>query len=348
MQKGHLKVKYSIGCVLSLVMCLLSFGVQAGDGFRDTIRIVGSSTVFPFAAFVAEKYYRKTGAKSPVVESTGSGGGIKMFCAGIGVDYPDIVNASRRMKISEVRYCAANNVYQISEIMIGWDGIVIAKSRNTASFDLSRRQLWKALAKRLPIDGQLIANPHKLWSQIDSNLPDTAIQVFGPPPTSGTRDVFVDEVMLHGCRGSDYVEKLDAPTRKAVCGEMREDGVFVEAGEDDDLIVRRLKANPKALGIMGYNALERRSDIISAANIDGIAVTFETIREGVYPLARPLFLYIKDEHLVALPSIGEYLKEFISDAAIGEDGYLTSNGLIPLQDDLGRSMKAQVLKLSTQ
>jgi len=334
---------------------LIGFGIllNAGQGsanseFRNTVRIVGSSTVFPFAAFVAEKYYRKTGAESPVVESTGSGGGIKMFCSGIGVETPDIVNASRRMKISEIRDCAHNKVDHISEIMIGWDGIIVATSRDSAHFNLTRRHLWKALAKRLPIDGQLVNNPHKLWSHIDSALPDIPIQFFGPPPTSGTRDVFVEEVMNNGCRGSDYIEKLDAPIRKTVCGEMREDGVYIEAGEDDDLIVRRLSNNPKALGILGYNALERRSGIISALNIDGVVPTYKTIRDGVYPLARPLFLYVKTEHMTALPQIGEFLKEFMSDAAIGEEGYLTDNGLIPLQDDLGRSMKAQVLKLSTQ
>ncbi len=318
------------------------------DEFRNTIRIVGSSTVFPFAAYVSEKYHRKSNDKAPVVESTGSGGGLKMFCSGIGAEYPDIANASRRMKISEIRNCASNNVFQISEIMIGWDGIVVAQSNNTKKFNLTRRQLWKALAKDLPIDGQLVPNPHKLWSHVDASLPDVTIQVFGPPPTSGTRDVFVEEVMANGCRGNDHIENMDAPTRKLVCGAMREDGVYVEAGEDDDLIVRRLASNPKALGVMGYNALERRSDIISAASIDGVNPSFETIRDSIYPLARPLFLYVKNEHLKALPEIGLYLKEFLSDAAIGEDGYLTENGLIPLQDDLGRSMKAQVLKLSAQ
>jgi len=341
-------VKYSIGALFTFMALTLPINVDANDSFRNTIRIVGSSTVFPFAAFVAEKYYRNTNGKSPVVESTGSGGGIKLFCAGIGEEYPDIANASRRMKINEVRDCARNDVFQISEIMIGWDGIVVAKSRTTPSFNLTRRQLWKALARRLPIDGQLIANPHKLWSQIDASLPDTPIQVFGPPPTSGTRDVFVEEVMANGCRGSDYIEKLNSPERKLVCGEMREDGVYIEAGEDDDLIVRRLKTNPKALGVLGYNVLERRSNLISAMQIDGVEVSFETIRDGTYPLTRPLFLYVKNEHLKALPSIAVYLQEFLSDAAIGESGYLTEKGLIPLQDDLGRSMKAQVLKLSSQ
>jgi len=337
-------------CVLvfSLWVVVGNSSVNANDEFRNTIRIVGSSTVFPFAAFVAEKYYRKTDNKSPVVESTGSGGGIKMFCSGIGAEHPDIVNASRRMKISEVRMCAQNDIFQISEIMIGWDGIVIAKSRQSPTFNLSRRHLWKAMAKRLPVDGQLVANPHKLWSHIDSNLPDVAIQIFGTPPTSGTRDVFVEEVMDNGCRGSDYVEKLDAPARKLVCGEIREDGVYIEAGEDDDLIIRRLNSNPKAFGVLGYNALERHEDLISSVSIDGIYPTFETIRDSVYPLSRPLFLYVKNAHLEALPSIGTYLTEFMSDAAIGDEGYLTDNGLIPLQDALGRSMKAQVLKLSAQ
>ena len=334
--------------VFGLVLLGLSLPAKANDEFRNTIRIVGSSTVFPFAAFVAEKYHRKSNDKSPVVESTGSGGGLKMFCGGIGTEHPDIANSSRRMKISEVRKCATNNVFQISEIMIGWDGIIVAQSKQGNILNLTRRHLWKALAKDLPIDGQLVPNPHKLWSHVDPSLPAVAIQVFGPPPTSGTRDVFVEEVMANGCRGSDYVEQLSAPTRKVVCGAMREDGVYVEAGEDDDLIVRRLKSNSKAIGIMGYNALERREDIIKAVNIDGVTPTFETIRDSIYPLSRPLFLYVKNEHLEALPNIGAFLKEFMSDEAIGEEGYLTENGLIPLQDELGRSMKAQVLKLTAQ
>lgn len=331
-----------------LIVWSISAPGWAVDEFRNTVRIVGSSTVFPFAAFVSEKYHRKSGDKAPVVESTGSGGGIKMFCAGIGQQHPDIVNASRRMKISEVRYCASNSVFQISEIMIGWDGIVVAQAKGSKAINLTRRQIWKALAKDLPVDGQLVPNPHKLWSHVDPGLPSIEIQVFGPPPTSGTRDVFVEEVMNSGCRGTDFIEKLPAPKRKVVCGAMREDGVYIEAGEDDDLIVRRLNGNPKAFGIMGYNALDRRSNIISSVNVDGIAPTFETIRDGEYPLARPLFLYVKNEHLKALPQIGVYLQEFMSEEAIGEEGYLTENGLIPLQDDLGRSMKAQVLNLSAQ
>lgn len=341
-------IKRASTLLLAFAALALSTPGHANSEFRNTIRIVGSSTVFPFAAFVAERYYRKTNAPSPIVESTGSGGGIKMFCSGLGENTPDIVNASRRMKISEVRDCAHNKVDHISEVMIGWDGIVVAKSRNAKPFDLTRRQLWKALAKRLPVDGQLVANPHTRWFHIDSSLPDVRIQVFGPPPTSGTRDVFVTEVMNNGCRGSDYIEKLDAPTRKVVCGEMREDGVYVEAGEDDDLIVRRLNNNPDAVGILGYNATERRDGIITPLRIDGVVASFESIRDGIYPLARPLFLYVKAQHMQVLPQIGDYLKEFMSDSAIGEEGYLTERGLIPLQDDLGRSVKAQVLKLSTQ
>ncbi|MDV7340738.1 substrate-binding domain-containing protein [Terasakiella sp. A23] len=337
-----------------MLACVVAVGftsaqsVQANDEFRHTIRIVGSSTVFPFAAFVAEKFYRKNGQQSPVVESTGSGGGIKMFCGGVGTNHPDIVNASRRMKVSELRLCANNNVSAITEVMIGWDGIVLATAKNGKTFNVTRRQLWKALAKRLPFDGQLVENPHKLWSHVDSDLPDSPIQVFGPPPTSGTRDVFVEEVMAKGCRGSDYIENLDEEKRKVICGEMREDGVYVEAGEDDDLIVRRLNNNPKAVGIMGYNAVERRSAYIKAMSIDGIEATFESIQDGVYPLARPLFLYVKDEHLQILPSIKVFLAEFTSETAIGDEGYLVDKGLIPLLDSKGLSVKAQVTKLQTQ
>lgn len=336
-------------CLFALIGVMTFSGfhpVKANDEFRHAIRIVGSSTVFPFAAFVAEKYYRKTGGQSPVVESTGSGGGIKMFCAGVGADFPDIVNSSRRMKVNEMRNCADHKVTDISEVMIGWDGIILAKSRTSSGFNLTRRHLWTALAKRLPFDGQLVANPHKLWSHVDNRLPAIPIQVFGPPPTSGTRDVFVEEVMNIGCRGSNYIEQLDPELRKIVCGEMREDGVYVEAGEDDDLIVRRLKNNPKALGIMGYNALERRSQLIDAVSIDGVGPSFETIQDGNYPLARPLFLYVKDGHLDILPSIKSYLDEFLSPAAISDDGYLSDKGLIPLKDSSGKPVDARITKLT--
>lgn len=334
---------------LMVLLGLSAFvSARANDEFRNTVRIVGSSTVFPFAAFVAERYYRKTGQNAPVVESTGSGGGIKMFCGGLGAETPDIVNASRRMKVSEIRLCADNKVHDITEIMVGWDGIILATSKEGHAFGLTREHLWKALAKRLPFDGQLLDNPHTLWSHIDPALPATQIQVFGPPPTSGTRDVFVEEVMIKGCRGSNYIESLPEDTRRVACGEMREDGVYVEAGEDDDLVVRRLKNNPKAFGIMGYNALERRSNLITAVTINGVEPSYETIQDGDYPLARPLFLYVKDEHLIALPTIQNYVDEFISSQALGEEGYLADNGLIPLEGMDGRAVKAQITKLTAQ
>ncbi len=333
---------------LALTFIATAQPAKAISEFRNTVRIVGSSTVFPFAAFVAEKYHRKTGASSPVVESTGTGGGIKMFCNGTGVSTPDIVNASRRMTINEINRCADNKVVQITEIMIGWDGIILAQGQKSTSFNLTRKQLWKALAKRLPVDGQMVANPHTVWSHIDPSLPNISIQIFGPPPTSGTRDVFVERVMSYGCRGAQLIEKMDEQKRKLACGAIREDGVYIEAGEDDDLIVRRLDNNPDALGIMGYNALERRSRIIRALPINGILPGFETIRDGIYPLARPLFLYIKEEHLKALPEIQSYLNEFLSEAAIGEEGYLSDKGLIPLQDENGKSVKFRILKLTAE
>ncbi|NVK19810.1 MAG: substrate-binding domain-containing protein [Methylocystaceae bacterium] len=336
-------------CLFALIGLMTFSGfhsVKANDEFRHAIRIVGSSTVFPFAAFVAEKYYRKTGDRSPVVESTGSGGGIKLFCGGVGAEFPDIVNASRRMKVNEIRNCADHKVREFSEVMIGWDGIILAKSRKSSGFNLTRRQLWTALAKRLPFDGQLVDNPHTLWSHVDPRLPSTPIQVFGPPPTSGTRDVFVEEVMNKGCRGTKVIEQMEPEKRKIVCGEMREDGVYVEAGEDDDLIVRRLTSNPDALGIMGYNALERRSSLITAVSIDGVEPGFESIQDGVYPLARPLFLYVKDEHIHILPSIKAYLDEFLSPDTISEEGYLAEKGLIPLKDPSGKAVAARITKLT--
>ncbi|SCA57195.1 Phosphate ABC transporter, periplasmic phosphate-binding protein PstS [Candidatus Terasakiella magnetica] len=318
----------------------------ANSEFRDSIRIVGSSTVFPFSAFVAEKFHRKTGQASPVVESTGSGGGIKMFCSGIGVNSPDIVTASRRMKVTEIHKCQDNKVKDISEVMIGWDGIMMAMARGSLGFNLTREQLWKALAKRLPIDGQWVLNPHTKWSHIDSSLPDKTIQVFGPPPTSGTRDVFVEEVMIKGCQSAAHQDLKDTSKQMHLCGEMREDGIYVEAGEDDDLIVRRLKNNPNALGVLGYNALERRNGLIESLSVEGVKPDFDSILDGSYPLSRPLFLYVKNEHINALPQISDYVDEFMSMGAVGNEGYLVEKGLIPIQDEQGNALKSRALKLS--
>jgi phosphate transport system substrate-binding protein len=306
---------------------------------RDQIRIVGSSTVFPFASKVVEQFGKTTSFKTPVIESTGSGGGFKLFCAGVGVDHPDITNASRAIKSSEVETCAKNGVTKITEIVIGFDGIVVADSKNGPSFEVSRKDLYLALAKTVPDPkggDKLVPNPYKTWKDVNPALPANAIEVLGPPPTSGTRDAFTELVMDTGCETFPFIkamEKADPKAFKAACQSIREDGAYIEAGENDTLIVNKLVENPKALGIFGYSFLDQNADKIKGAKIDGVVPTFENISAKKYPVSRPLFFYVKGAHVGVIPGIKEYVKEFTSEAAIGPDGYLPQIGLIPLAAD---------------
>jgi len=324
---------------------------------RDYISIVGSSTVYPFATVVAEQFGRKTKFKTPKVESTGSGGGLKLFCAGIGVQHPDITNASRRIKKSEQEKCTANGISEIIEVKIGYDGIVMANSKKAPTFKLTLRDVFLALAKQVPgPDGKLIDNPYKNWKEINPSLPSEKIEVLGPPPTSGTRDAFVELAMEGGAktfadmkklRGSkDAAEikalmaKLGIPESvfnkkgkkvfKAVAHAIREDGAFIEAGENDNLIVQKLEANPVALGIFGYSFLDQNHDKVHGSLIEGEAPTFENIASGKYPVSRPLFFYVKKAHVGKVPGIEGYLAEFTSETAWGDEGYLSDKGLIPM------------------
>ncbi len=303
---------------------------------RDQIRIVGSSTVFPFSTTVAERFGKTTSFKTPVVESTGSGGGLKLFCAGAGADTPDIANSSRRIKASEVETCARNGVTGIAEVKIGYDGIVVANSRKAPQYDLSLRDLYLALARTVPdAQGNLVANPYKTWKDIDPALPAVKIEVMGPPPTSGTRDAFVELAMDVGCESFEQIaalKKTDPGKFKEVCQTIREDGAYVEAGENDNLIVQKLEANADALGIFGYSFLEENSDKIQGSIVSGAEPEFELIADGKYPLARPLYFYVKTAHVGSIPGIAEFLAEFASDKAWGEDGYLADKGLIPMPD----------------
>ncbi len=300
---------------------------------RDQIRIVGSSTVFPFSTVVAEQFGKTGGFKTPVVESTGTGGGFKLFCAGIGVGHPDISNASRAIKESELKDCAANGVTEITEVKIGYDGIVLANAKTAPAFSLTVAQVWQALAKDVPVDGQLVANPYKSWNDIDPSLPNEPIEVFGPPPTSGTRDAFVELVMDVGCKEFAEVKALEGDAHKATCQTIREDGAFIEAGENDNLIVQKLEANPLALGIFGYSFLDQNADKVQGSAIGGVAPTFEAIADGSYPVSRPLFFYVKNAHVGVIPGLKEFVAEFMSDRASGEEGYLADKGLIPLPAD---------------
>ena len=312
---------------------------------RDQIRIVGSSTVFPFSTVVAEQFGKTGGFKTPVVESTGTGGGLKLFCAGVGVGHPDIANASRAIKESEVEDCAANGVAEVTEVKIGYDGIVLANAKTAPAFDLTVAQVWQALAKEVPVNGAMAANPYKSWNEIDPALPNEPIEVFGPPPTSGTRDAFVELVMDVGCGEFAEVKALEGDAHKAACQTIREDGAFIEAGENDNLIVQKLEANPVALGIFGYSFLDQNSDKVQGSAIAGVAPTFEAIADGSYPVSRPLFFYVKNAHVGVIPGLKEFVAEFMSDRASGDEGYLADKGLIPLPPEEHKEVMAKATNL---
>ncbi len=303
---------------------------------RDYITVVGSSTVYPFTTTVAENFGRGGKFKTPKVESTGTGGGFKLFCSGVGVEFPDLTNASRAIRPVEIESCRKSGVAELIELKVGYDGIVLAGSNKSAVYKLTRRDVYLALAKQVPDPANpqsLIANPYKNWNQVNKALPAVKIEVLGPPPTSGTRDAFVELVMESGCQQFAWIKSLrdiDENRFKRVCDTVREDGAYVEAGENDNLIVQKLVANPKALGIFGYSFLEENLSQIHGSLVDGLAPTFENIASGKYPVSRPLFVYGKKQHLALVPGLSEFLTEFSSARAIGSDGYLTDKGLIPM------------------
>nr|WP_282448280.1 substrate-binding domain-containing protein [Marinobacter goseongensis] len=309
--------------------------VSAPAMARDTINIVGSSTVYPFATVVAERFGRNTDFPTPKLESTGSGGGLKLFCEGVGTQHPDITNASRRMKSSEFELCQSNGVKEITEVRIGADGIVIANSKDAVKADFSLEQIFLALAKEVPDPNggdKLVSNPYEKWSDIDASLPNKAISVMGPPPTSGTRDAFVELAMEGGCKQFDMIAQMEDENEdkfKSVCHSMREDGPFVEAGENDNLIVQRLAQDSGTYGIFGYSFLMENSGQIQAATINGVEPTPENISVEDYPVARSLWFYIKKAHVGVVPGIQEYVAEFTSESTWGDNGYLVDVGLIP-------------------
>ncbi|SFN15114.1 phosphate ABC transporter substrate-binding protein, PhoT family [Marinobacter pelagius] len=298
---------------------------------RDTISIVGSSTVYPFATVVAERFGTKTDFATPKLESTGSGGGLKLFCQGIGTQHPDITNASRRMKPSEFDLCQGNGVTDITEFRIGSDGIVIASSKNADNLDITLEQLFLALGKEVPNpenEKELIPNPYKKWNEIDSDLPNVAIRVMGPPPTSGTRDSFNELALQGGCEDLPAVADMSEDDMEAVCQSIREDGAFIEAGENDNLIVQKLIDDKGMYGVFGYSFLEENADRLQAATLNGKVPTAEAIAADEYPVARSLFFYVKKAHIGVIPGMEEYIEEFVSPAAMGPNGYLKSVGLI--------------------
>ena len=323
---------------VATLVCLASSNAFA-QAARDYISIVGSSTVYPFATVVAEQFGRSSDFKTPKIESTGSGGGLKLFCAGVGVDHPDITNSSRRIKESEVDTCSQNGVTEIVEVKIGYDGIVIANSTDAPLLELSLRDVFLALAKDVPDPSgaeKLVPNPYQKWSEINPSLPDVTIEVLGPPPTSGTRDAFAELALEGGCKTFGWIKAIKSEDKKrfqAICQGVREDGRYVEAGENDNLIVQKLRANPDALGVFGFSFLDQNADVVQGSVVNGFAPTFEAIANGDYAVSRPLYFYVKAAHVNAIPGMREYLADFTSERAMGEEGYLSDRGLIPLPAD---------------
>ena len=332
---------------LALTFTLSSLSTTAVAASRDNINIVGSSTVYPFATVVAERYGKKTQFKTPKIESTGTGGGMKLFCAGNGINTPDMSNASRRMKKSEFDMCIKNGVTDITEVLVGYDGIVVANSKQAQQMHLTRKDLFLALAEKVPAANgskTLIDNPNKTWKDVNKSLPAVKIEVLGPPPTSGTRDAFAELVMEGGCKTFPWInalKKTDKSRYKQICHSVREDHAYIEAGENDNLIIQKLAANSKAFGIFGFSFLDQNANKIQGSFIEGKAPSFEAIADGSYPVSRPLFFYVKNSHVNKVPGIMEFLDEFTSEAAMGEDGYLSDKGLIPLMTDkLAKTRKA--------
>ena len=339
-----------------LFFCAVISNVFAFDfktSKRTHINMVGSSTVYPFAAVIAEEFGRNskfsaTKFPTPIVEATGTGGGFKLFCSGVGYNYPDFSNASRKIEPSEIAKCGEKGVKEISEIKIGYDGIVLANSVLGKKFILTKRQIFLALAAEVPDKKlrQLVKNPYQKWSEIDANLPEINIAIYGPPTTSGTRDAFAELILEDVCVKMPEFKAayFDAKIRKKKCHVIRSDGKFIEAGENDNLIVQKLKNDIHALGIFGFSFLEENHGVIQAAEINETLPTFANIVSGEYSVSRPLFIYFKKEHLNLIPGMREFIAEIISKDTIGTDGYLLQKGLIPLTDAEFKKVQDDVAK----
>jgi phosphate transport system substrate-binding protein len=340
-----------ISTLTAVLLSLISLALAGTASARETVEVVGSSTVYPFATVVAERYGRSSGMPTPKIESTGSGGGMKLFCSGVGTNYPDITNASRRIKMSEFKKCQANGVKDVIEVHIGYDGIVIANSTDTDVMELTRKEIFLALAAKVPgaKEGELIENPYKTWNEINPALPDTAIEVLGPPPTSGTRDAFAELALEGGCKKFAWIKalkKTDKSAYKAICHTIREDGSYIEAGENDNLIVQKLNANPAALGVFGFSFLDQNADKVQGALIESVEPAFDSIADKSYPISRPLYFYVKKAHVDVVPGMMGYLNEFTSERAWGEDGYLAEKGMIPLPIAERRAMAESTRSLT--
>ncbi|MCB2081098.1 MAG: PstS family phosphate ABC transporter substrate-binding protein [Rickettsiales bacterium] len=327
----HINIFVSL---LLLIIC----STACAEEDRQQVRIVGSSTVYPFVTVAAEHFGKETDFKTPVVESTGTGGGFKLFCQGDNRNTPDMVNASRPIKASEKKLCRENGVHEVQEITLGYDGIVLANASNARKFELTRKQIFLALAKQVPVKGKLVENPYERWNQINPELPNIPISVYGPPPTSGTRDAFVELVMDEGCATFPEYKQifLESNDYKKACHLLREDGRFVDSSENDNLIVMKLKTNPEALGIFGFSFLEQNREHVQPAKIEGVEPLFDTIADGSYRVSRPLFTYVKTAHYALIPALRPFIEELTSERAIGVEGYLLLRGLIPLPPEKAR------------
>jgi phosphate transport system substrate-binding protein len=342
MTKGDI-MSFSKLSVSALALVAVSATAAAA---RDEIRIVGSSTVFPYTQAVAEQFANNTGAPSPIVESTGTGGGMKIFCGGIGAQHADITGASRAMKPSEYELCLSNGVEDISEALIGFDGLSIAISRGNAfDWDLTLGEIYQALAAQVPVDGAWVDNPYTTWNQINPELPEVEILAYGPPPTSGTRDAFVELAMHAGCEELDYVHEggFDGDWVAENCSRMRTDGPFVEAGENDNLIVQRLEADENAMGIFGYSFLYENLDRLKPVKIEGVEPDTDSIADKSYPVSRPLYFYVKNAHRGVIPNLDAFIEEYMSDDALEPGGYLSERGLVALADDRREALQDAVL-----
>jgi len=329
-----------------------SSATKAAPAKTGEIRVVGSSTVYPFSTKVAQEYRNKTG-QNVVVEATGSGGGHKLFCEGKGAGTPDITNSSRRQKKTELNKCASNSVNDVIEVKIGFDGIVLSNAIDAKPLNLTSKQVFQAFAKQVPTsdtDCTLMNNPYTKWSDIDTSLPAATIEAYGPPPTSGTRDAFVEVAMEGGAKKFACLadlRKSDKKAFKAVSHTIREDGKWIDSGENDNAIVGTLVNTPTALGIFGFSFLDQNSDKIKGANIDNIEPTFENIASGKYAISRSLFFYIKKDHVGTKPGVRDFALEFTSDEAWGPGGYLEEIGLVPLPAGQRAKYRSAVENLTT-
>ena len=331
-----------INFILSLFAALV---ITSYASARDQIKIVGSSTVYPYATVVAEKFGKGGKFKTPVIESTGTGGGMKLFCAGVGTQHPDITNASRAIKSKEKALCAKNGVKDIVEIIVGNDGIAFSHSVKAKNIDFTKEQLWRALAHDVDVNGKVVANPYKKWSDIDKSLPNSDIKIMVPPPTSGTRDAWNSLVMGKGC--SKGFKTAMGDKAKKGCAKLREDGLAIEAGENDTLIVNKLAADPEMFGLFGYSYLVANKDKIKAAKIEGKLPSLASIQDYSYPIARPLFFYVKKSHVGVVPGIKEFLAEFTAKGTMGPKGYLTDIGLVPLDNKTYKTVRTAGTQLKT-